>query len=144
MIACLLLVRKNPHLSLRETWTSRKQSQTLYMNLEGERLEKNILIQIVNKWQLNFYQLNNQNIRPKVTKCTGMLRCWLRMIPLSRNLTLFLKISSWQLSMDLQWKQKWSAVLMTAKSIRNFLNLSKRKDIIYKTLRKPAERIKQW
>ena len=60
------------------------------MNLEGERLDKNILIQVVNKRQLNFYQLNNQNIRPKVTKCTGMLQCQLRMIPLSRNLTLFL------------------------------------------------------
>ena len=32
---------------------------------------------------------------------------------------------------------------MTAKSIRNFFNLSKRKEIIYKTLRKQAERIKQ-
>ena len=56
----------------------------------------------------------------------------------------FSAISAWQLSMDLQWKQKWSAVLMTAKSIRNFFNLSKRKEIIYKTLRKQAERIKQW
>ena len=64
---------------------SRKQSQTLNMNLEGQRLDKNILIQVLNKWQLNFYQLFHQNIRPKVTKCTGMLRCRLRMIPLSGN-----------------------------------------------------------
>ena len=69
---------------------SRKQSQTLNMNLEGERLDKNILIQIVNRWRLNFYQLSNQNIRPKVTECTGMLRCRLRMISPSRNFTLFL------------------------------------------------------
>ena len=29
---------------------------------------------------------------------------------------------------------------MTAKSVRNILKLSKRKEIIYKTLRKPAKR----
>ena len=40
---------------------SRKQSQTLNMNLEGERLDENVLIEVVSKWQLNFYQLNNQN-----------------------------------------------------------------------------------
>ena len=39
----------------------RKQSQTLNMNLDGERLDENILIEVVSKWQLNFYQLNNQN-----------------------------------------------------------------------------------
>ena len=28
---------------------------------EGERLDENVLIEVVSKWQLNFYQLNNQN-----------------------------------------------------------------------------------
>ena len=51
---------------MRETWTPRKQSQTLNMNLEGERLDEiilieNVLIEVASKWQLNFYQINNQN-----------------------------------------------------------------------------------
>ena len=51
---------------------SRKLSQKINMNLEGEKSDENMLIQVVNKWRLNFYQLNNQNIGPEVHKHVAM------------------------------------------------------------------------
>ena len=53
--------QEKPSIILREPEPSLKQSQTLNMNLEGERLDENILVEVVSKRQLNFYQLNNQN-----------------------------------------------------------------------------------